>query len=147
MRDNWLPNRVFASYTDLVDHCCEAWNKLIERPWTIMSIGLRDWAMGSDQRDLVLAFLCDPNRSNFSVRVPRCCVDLRCEMRHGRGRVHPHLLSSPGPKSGPRAAFLRLADAEVGEAVSTKLVRHVDIAQVDDDGNPHEALDPPQVEG
>ena len=27
-------------------HCCEAWNKLIERPWTIMSIGLRDWANG-----------------------------------------------------------------------------------------------------
>src|SRR3954467_14744020 len=46
MRDNWLSNRVFASYTDLVDHCCEAWNKLIERPWTIMSIGLRDWANG-----------------------------------------------------------------------------------------------------
>ena len=45
-RDNWLSNRVFASYTDLVDHCCEAWNKLIERPWTIMSIGLRDWANG-----------------------------------------------------------------------------------------------------
>src|SRR4051812_13444762 len=46
MRDNWLSNRVFASYTDLVDHCCEAWNKLIERPWTIMSIGLREWANG-----------------------------------------------------------------------------------------------------
>jgi transposase len=46
MRDNWLSNRVFASYTDLVDHCCMAWNKLIERPWTIMSIGLRDWANG-----------------------------------------------------------------------------------------------------
>jgi hypothetical protein len=41
-----LSNRVFASYTDLVDHCCVAWNKLIERPWTIMSIGLRDWANG-----------------------------------------------------------------------------------------------------
>ena len=38
MRGNWCSNRVFASYTDLVDHCCEAWNKLIERPWTIMSI-------------------------------------------------------------------------------------------------------------
>ena len=45
-RGNWLSNRVFASYTDLVDHCCVAWNKLIERPWTIMSIGLRDWANG-----------------------------------------------------------------------------------------------------
>src|SRR5215203_5584220 len=49
-----LSSRVFASYTDLVDHCCEAWNKLIERPWKIMSIGLRDWPMGSNQRDLVL---------------------------------------------------------------------------------------------
>jgi len=28
----------------LVDHCCHAWNKLIDQPWTIMSIGLRTWA-------------------------------------------------------------------------------------------------------
>jgi len=28
MRDNWLSNRIFKSYDDLVDHCCEAWNKL-----------------------------------------------------------------------------------------------------------------------
>ena len=40
MRDNWLSNRVFTSYPDILDHCCEAWNKLIEQPWTIMSIGL-----------------------------------------------------------------------------------------------------------
>ncbi len=44
MRDNWLSNRVFRSGEDLVTHCCEAWNKLIDRPWRIMSIGLRDWA-------------------------------------------------------------------------------------------------------
>ena len=44
MRDNWLSNRVFQSGEDLVGHCCEAWNKLIDRPWGIMSIGLRDWA-------------------------------------------------------------------------------------------------------
>ena len=25
MRDNWLSNRVFKSYDDLVDHCCEAY--------------------------------------------------------------------------------------------------------------------------
>jgi alpha-ketoglutarate-dependent taurine dioxygenase len=25
---------------------CEAWNKLIDQPWKIMSIGLRDWAHG-----------------------------------------------------------------------------------------------------
>ena len=29
MRDNWLSNRVFKSYDDIVDHCCYAWNKLI----------------------------------------------------------------------------------------------------------------------
>jgi hypothetical protein len=26
------------------DHCCYAWNTLIERPWKIMSIAHRDWA-------------------------------------------------------------------------------------------------------
>jgi len=44
MRENWLSNRVFTSYGNLVDHCCAAWNKLVDQPWTIMSIGLRDWA-------------------------------------------------------------------------------------------------------
>ena len=44
MRDNWLSNRVFASYDDILAHCCEAWNRLVEQPWLIMSIGLRDWA-------------------------------------------------------------------------------------------------------
>jgi transposase len=44
LRDNWLSNRVFASYENLLDHCCQAWNKLVDQPWRIMSIGLRDWA-------------------------------------------------------------------------------------------------------
>jgi putative transposase len=44
MRDNWLSNRIFKSYYDLVDHCCEAWNKLVDQPWRIMSLGLRQWA-------------------------------------------------------------------------------------------------------
>jgi len=46
MRDNWLSNRVFRSYDDIVDHCCYAWNKLVNQPWNVMSIGLRDWAHG-----------------------------------------------------------------------------------------------------
>ena len=46
MRDNWLSNRVFKSCDDSVDHCCEAWNKLVDQPWRIMSIGLREWAHG-----------------------------------------------------------------------------------------------------
>ena len=29
LRDNWLSNRIFKSYDDLVDHCCVAWNKLV----------------------------------------------------------------------------------------------------------------------
>src|ERR1041384_6310356 len=44
LRENWLSSRVFASYADIVDHCCDAWNRLIDQPWLIMSIGLRDWA-------------------------------------------------------------------------------------------------------
>ena len=44
VRDNWLSNRVFFSYDNILDHCCDAWNKLVDQPWTIMSIGLRDWA-------------------------------------------------------------------------------------------------------
>lgn len=44
MRENWLSNRVFASYDDIVAHCCEAWNKLVDQPRKIMSIGNRDWA-------------------------------------------------------------------------------------------------------
>ena len=46
MRDNWLSNRVFKSYDDLVDHCCAAWNNLVDQPWRIMSIGLHQWAHG-----------------------------------------------------------------------------------------------------
>src|ERR1700756_2925141 len=44
MRQNWLSNRVFKSYDNIVDHCCYAWNTLIDQPWKIMSIALRDWA-------------------------------------------------------------------------------------------------------
>jgi hypothetical protein len=44
MRQNWLSNRIFKSFDDIVDHCCYAWNTLIDQPWKIMSIALRDWA-------------------------------------------------------------------------------------------------------
>lgn len=44
LRDNRLPNQVFRTDEDIVALCCEAWNRLIDRPWTIISIGLRDWA-------------------------------------------------------------------------------------------------------
>ena len=46
LRDNWLSNRVFDSYKNIIDHCCYTWNKLVAQPWTIMSIGFREWAHG-----------------------------------------------------------------------------------------------------
>jgi len=46
LRENWLSNRIFASYTDILDHCCAAWNRLVDQPWLIMSIGLPEWAHG-----------------------------------------------------------------------------------------------------
>jgi transposase len=45
MRQNWLSNRIFKSFDDIVDHCCYAWNTLIDQPWKIMSIARRDWAV------------------------------------------------------------------------------------------------------
>ena len=39
-------NRVFRSYVDIVALCCDAWNNLVDRPWKIMSIGMRQWAHG-----------------------------------------------------------------------------------------------------
>ena len=32
MRDNWLSNRVFRNYDEIVALCCDAWNKLINQP-------------------------------------------------------------------------------------------------------------------
>jgi transposase len=46
MRQNWLSNRLFCSYDAILDHCCEAWNKLTDQPWRIMSIGMREWTHG-----------------------------------------------------------------------------------------------------
>ncbi len=46
MRDNWLSNRVFQSYDDILDHCCNAWNNLASQPARIASIGTRKWANG-----------------------------------------------------------------------------------------------------
>jgi 3-hydroxy-3-methylglutaryl CoA synthase len=37
---------VFESYDDIVTLACEAWNRLMDRPSRIMTIGLREWAHG-----------------------------------------------------------------------------------------------------
>ena len=44
MRDNWLSNRIFKSYDQIVTLCSEARNRLRDQPWRVMSIGMRDWA-------------------------------------------------------------------------------------------------------
>ncbi len=44
MRQNWLSCRVFEDYGDIIEAGCQAWNKLIDQPETIRSIGMRDWA-------------------------------------------------------------------------------------------------------
>ena len=46
MRDNWLSNRIFSSHDDILDHCCEAWNRLVDQPARIRSLGMRKWAHG-----------------------------------------------------------------------------------------------------
>ena len=45
-RDNGLSNRIFKTCDDILDQCCFAWNRLIDQPWPIMFIGLRQWAHG-----------------------------------------------------------------------------------------------------
>jgi len=46
LRDNWLSNHVFRCYNAIVEHCCNACNRLTNQPWRIMSFGLRNWAHG-----------------------------------------------------------------------------------------------------
>ena len=49
MRDNWLSNRIFKSYEDIVALCCQAWNNLIDQPWKIIPSACANGRMGSDQ--------------------------------------------------------------------------------------------------
>ena len=44
LRQNYLANRVFATYDAILDACCDAWNALVGMPETIRSIATRDWA-------------------------------------------------------------------------------------------------------
>jgi len=44
LRQNYLANRVYETYEDIVEACCQAWNALTERPEQIRSIGKRDYA-------------------------------------------------------------------------------------------------------
>ena len=43
LRQTHLSNRVFETYTAILN-AADAWNRLIEKPYKIMSFGLRPWA-------------------------------------------------------------------------------------------------------
>jgi hypothetical protein len=44
LRSNYLSNRVFETYNEIIDAACDAWKRLIDRPDIITSIGMRQWA-------------------------------------------------------------------------------------------------------
>lgn len=44
IRQNWLSNRVFEDYEAIIDAICEAWNRFVDAPIVIKSIGSRKWA-------------------------------------------------------------------------------------------------------
>jgi hypothetical protein len=53
MRDNWLSNRVFKSYHQIVDLCCDAWNKLTDQPWRSCPSACANGLVRHDQRVFV----------------------------------------------------------------------------------------------
>lgn len=44
LRQHKLANRLFETYEDIVDACCDAWNSLMAMPEQIASIATRSWA-------------------------------------------------------------------------------------------------------
>lgn len=44
LKQNFLSNRVFATYDAIVDACCRAWNALMAIPERIRSLTERNWA-------------------------------------------------------------------------------------------------------
>ena len=44
LRANYLSNRIFETYTDIIVAACDAWRNLTAKPETTTSIGSRDWA-------------------------------------------------------------------------------------------------------
>lgn len=47
---DWATNEEWQGstcrYDNIIYHCCEAWNKHVDQPWHIMTIGRRKWARG-----------------------------------------------------------------------------------------------------
>ena len=47
LRKNKLANRLYETYEDIVEACCEAWNTLMAMPDRIASLAARSWAKAS----------------------------------------------------------------------------------------------------
>ena len=43
LKDKFLSNRVFKNTEEIVEACCDAWNKLANNPMKIESIAYRNW--------------------------------------------------------------------------------------------------------
>ena len=44
LRDNWLANRCYEGYEDIVSACCHAWNWFVDLPNRVQSLCSRTWA-------------------------------------------------------------------------------------------------------
>ena len=44
LRKNKLANRVYETYDDILEACCQAWNDFLAMPTRLASITERDWA-------------------------------------------------------------------------------------------------------
>ena len=115
MRDNWLSNRIFKSYEDIVALCCQAWNNLIDQPWKIMSLGMRKWAqMGAWVLINDRWYYADAMSSASLVR-PRSAarsVTVKSSARRPFRVVGKfiRIASSPGVHGRPRSRKLRSPD-------------------------------------
>jgi transposase len=49
LKANYLNNRVFRDYNDILNACCEAWMCLIQKPELIKSMGMRKWAISQSK--------------------------------------------------------------------------------------------------
>ena len=81
------------SFDDIVDHCCYAWNTLIDQPWKIMSIARRDWAVAEMTLSDGLIAAIDSHRrhSNLSSALRLFVLDFYCRQVSQTKEVHaPH---------------------------------------------------------
>ena len=62
MRDNWLSNRIFKSYEDIVALCCQAWNNFHRRNHGRHPARSRAPQMGVMGSDRVKGFVVQPRR-------------------------------------------------------------------------------------